>query len=508
MAYCCVPKCKSDAKRKVPGISFHEIPSDSEARAAWLKAIARKDWMPNTTSRYSVVCSRHFLLTDYKEGCKTRKLKRSATPSVFDDYPEYMQPKPKKPRSDAAARQRALATDNAAARPLKTRTATGLFVGADEDTVPVDGLTSSFSSPGLAEVPCFTVPLQVEVDAPFEPTSKHEATQTSNVVNSSSHGSDALKVTSKQKKVQASQFPVEARKLLEDLLRSPASLLPTVDTAALAMVGGFVARVIQEKIACSPCISVVTKPASSAPIDSLIRHQDRGRPPQLRFVFSREERELLVNLATRHKAVIENKRTDALTERAKDSVWEKLTSEYNSQPGIRRVTLAQLRKLWDTEKSKWKKKQSEEKRNLYATVVAPGNDESRTVAAAPEENGKNLAGAGERQRPKSTRSRLAAIERVLAPEATARMEALKTDEKRKAQLHALELRLRKQQLFYQRKMNRMQVQREQELHKMQVQLLEQQLKQQKWRFNIERQKLFELQEKQQQQRIETQPEQK
>ncbi|KAH8026625.1 hypothetical protein HPB51_022600 [Rhipicephalus microplus] len=252
------------------------------------------------------------------------------------------------------------------------------------------------------------------------------------------------------------------------------------------------------------------------------------------FVFTREERELLDNLVTRHKAVIANKRTDALAKRAKDSAWEKLTSEYNSQPGIRRVTVAQLRKLWDNEKSKWKKKQSEEKRNLYATdetvqpqlrssegagspgpqttqpptegacascpshtlaVVAPGNEESRTAAAAPEENGENLVGAGGRQRPKSTRSRLAAIERVLAPEAAARMEALKTDEQRKAQLHALELRLRKLQLLHQRKMHKMQVQREQELHKMQVQLLEQQLEQQKWRFNIERQKLlFELQE--------------
>ncbi|KAL3243124.1 hypothetical protein MRX96_047597 [Rhipicephalus microplus] len=89
------------------------------------------------------------------------------------------------------------------------------------------------------------------------------------------------------------------------------------------------------------------------------------------FVFTREERELLDNLVTRHKAVIANKRTDALAKRAKDSAWEKLTSEYNSQPGIRRVTVAQLRKLWDNEKSKWKKKQSEEKRNLYATGGGP-----------------------------------------------------------------------------------------------------------------------------------------
>ncbi|KAL3216900.1 hypothetical protein MRX96_032774 [Rhipicephalus microplus] len=277
--------------------------------------------------------------------------------------------------------------------------------------------------------------------------------------------------------------------------------------------------------------------------------RDGRKTSATRFVFTREERELLVNLVTLHKAVIENKRTDALTKRAKDSAWEKLMSEYNSQPGIRRVTVAQLRKLWDNEKSKWKKKQSEQKRNLYATgggpstcrpmspslalvgaaashmgtrlqnpydsdgvhlnqpvlslspsrifksmltgsqdnteelldetiqpqlrssegagspgphttqpptegacascpsdtlaVVAPGNEESRTAAAAPEENGENLVGAGERPLPKSTRSRLAAIERVLAPEATARMEALKNDEQRKAQLHALELRLRK-----------------------------------------------------------------
>ncbi|XP_075739245.1 myb/SANT-like DNA-binding domain-containing protein 3 [Rhipicephalus microplus] len=95
--------------------------------------------------------------------------------------------------------------------------------------------------------------------------------------------------------------------------------------------------------------------------------RDGRKTTATRFVFTREERELLVNLVTRHKAVIENKRTDALTKRAKDSAWEKLTSEYNSQPGIRRVTVAQLRKLWDNEKSKWKKKQSEQKRNLYAT---------------------------------------------------------------------------------------------------------------------------------------------
>ncbi|KAL3222228.1 hypothetical protein MRX96_028527 [Rhipicephalus microplus] len=232
--------------------------------------------------------------------------------------------------------------------------------------------------------------------------------------------------------------------------------------------------------------------------------RDGRKTTATRFVVTREERELLVNLVTRHKAVIKNKRTDALAKRAKDSAWEKLTSEYNSQPGIRRVTVSQLH---ETIQPQLRSSEGAGSAGPQFTqppmegacascpshtlaVVAPGNEESRTAAAAPEENGKNLVGAGERQRPKSTRSRLGAIERVLAPEATARMEALKTDEQRKAQLHALELRLRKQELLHQRKMHRMQVQREQELHKIQVQLLDQQLKQQKWRFNVERQKLL------------------
>ncbi|KAL3204380.1 hypothetical protein MRX96_041224 [Rhipicephalus microplus] len=92
-------------------------------------------------------------------------------------------------------------------------------------------------------------------------------------------------------------------------------------------------------------------------------------------------------------------------------------------------------------------------------VVAPGNKEPETAAAAPEENRKVwLVYIGERLQPKSMRSRLAAIKRVLAPEVAARMEALKTDEQRKAQLQTLELHLRKQQLLHQRKMYRMQAQ--------------------------------------------------
>lgn len=140
MAYCCVPRCFSDAKRKEQGVSFHEIPSDDELRAKWLKLIARKDWVPNTTSRYSVVCSKHFTPADYKEGCKTRKLKRGATPSVFDNYPEYMQPPAKRARSDASVRKREAAV--VCPTPASSKDiASSLHHGADTNTPALDAST-------------------------------------------------------------------------------------------------------------------------------------------------------------------------------------------------------------------------------------------------------------------------------------------------------------------------------------------------------------------------------
>lgn len=97
--YCSVPFCKSDRKRKL-GISFHEFPANDDRRQAWLKAISRKDFVPNDKSSSSVVCSLHFADSDYTLGStKLRRLKRDAVPSVFSGYPTYMHPqKPPKRR--------------------------------------------------------------------------------------------------------------------------------------------------------------------------------------------------------------------------------------------------------------------------------------------------------------------------------------------------------------------------------------------------------------------------
>ncbi|KAH7973283.1 hypothetical protein HPB52_023348 [Rhipicephalus sanguineus] len=99
--------------------------------------------------------------------------------------------------------------------------------------------------------------------------------------------------------------------------------------------------------------------------------RDGGKTTAPKIAYTAEERELLRNLVMRHRSVIENNRTDNVSKRAKDVGWEKVTEEYNSQPGIRRGNVSQLRPLWDNDKSKWKKMQSDERRNLYATWGGP-----------------------------------------------------------------------------------------------------------------------------------------
>ncbi|KAH6932410.1 hypothetical protein HPB50_005353 [Hyalomma asiaticum] len=68
MAYCCVPQCRSDRKQRIPSVSFHEIPVEETAQQQWIKAIRRDDWVPNTTTNYSRVCSEHVRETDFTEG--------------------------------------------------------------------------------------------------------------------------------------------------------------------------------------------------------------------------------------------------------------------------------------------------------------------------------------------------------------------------------------------------------------------------------------------------------
>ena len=105
MAYCCVPNCKSKFL-KGSGVSFHEIPADAELRSKWLKVISRKNWQPNSISNYSRVCNKHFVDSDFKQFTKFKRLEKYAVPSIFPDYPSYLQPPAKKARISLATEKR------------------------------------------------------------------------------------------------------------------------------------------------------------------------------------------------------------------------------------------------------------------------------------------------------------------------------------------------------------------------------------------------------------------
>nr|XP_054930979.1 uncharacterized protein LOC129386795 [Dermacentor andersoni] len=98
---CCAPNCKSNYDGG-PSVRVHMFPSDRATREAWTRAVPRKDFSP---TKYTVLCEKHFLPTDYlkttsytdvKTGkvvevaTKNIRLKKTAVPSLFPNCPAYL----------------------------------------------------------------------------------------------------------------------------------------------------------------------------------------------------------------------------------------------------------------------------------------------------------------------------------------------------------------------------------------------------------------------------------
>lgn len=115
MVNCCVPLCTSNQRNNNgKGIRFHEIPSAKNLRDKWLAAISRQGakkgskWFP---SDYSRVCSLHFQTQDYRENCKIKILKPGVVPSVFTEYPSYLQPPKKKSRKEPVTTRQSIVNE-------------------------------------------------------------------------------------------------------------------------------------------------------------------------------------------------------------------------------------------------------------------------------------------------------------------------------------------------------------------------------------------------------------
>lgn len=71
-------------------------------------------------------------------------------------------------------------------------------------------------------------------------------------------------------------FPVAAENRLREVCVRQNQWLPNPEIASLALIGGYLARVVAEKLCCEGCNEIVEKPKGNAPVDGLIAYQDRG----------------------------------------------------------------------------------------------------------------------------------------------------------------------------------------------------------------------------------------
>ena len=73
------------------------FPANEEKRQLWIAAVRRWKWHP---TKYSYICSDHFLVTDYKvpPGQPRPRLAPSAVPSIFPKFPKHLMREPPKTR--------------------------------------------------------------------------------------------------------------------------------------------------------------------------------------------------------------------------------------------------------------------------------------------------------------------------------------------------------------------------------------------------------------------------
>lgn len=82
------------------------------------------------------------------------------------------------------------------------------------------------------------------------------------------------------------------------------------------------------------------------------------------------ERDSLVNLVGKYQDVVENKKTDSSMIAQKQKIWERITSEYNRNPNVKKRLTKQLRKLWENTKAKRKiKLKSTSTTSLLSTTM-------------------------------------------------------------------------------------------------------------------------------------------
>uniref|UniRef100_A0A1E1XD44 THAP-type domain-containing protein n=1 Tax=Amblyomma aureolatum TaxID=187763 RepID=A0A1E1XD44_9ACAR len=84
MGKCCVPGCRNSRER-IPGLTFHQIPSSEPSRTQWMDVLAKNG--VKVFTEWTLVCGDHFTHEDYKMTARKNFLLPSAVPSVFTIKP-------------------------------------------------------------------------------------------------------------------------------------------------------------------------------------------------------------------------------------------------------------------------------------------------------------------------------------------------------------------------------------------------------------------------------------
>ncbi|XP_030767347.1 THAP domain-containing protein 1 A-like [Sitophilus oryzae] len=96
-------KCKSRNDKKEPGVTFHRFPKDPERRKRWVLEMRLAHWTPTNNDR---VCSKHFEERWFYKCDTKRRLLDLAVPTIFPEFPKYLQKKKTPERSSMTSSRR------------------------------------------------------------------------------------------------------------------------------------------------------------------------------------------------------------------------------------------------------------------------------------------------------------------------------------------------------------------------------------------------------------------
>ncbi|CAG7833698.1 unnamed protein product [Allacma fusca] len=76
-----------------------------------------------------------------------------------------------------------------------------------------------------------------------------------------------------------------------------------------------------------------------------------------RFVYTDEELDIIVLCVEKYKSIIENRRSNKVTQDAKHQAWENIAEEFKCWPGVRAISSKQIKKCWENLKARARQEQ-------------------------------------------------------------------------------------------------------------------------------------------------------